>query len=863
MADHSSDRGGRQERTIAHEGEALVLSTSDTRQIPRRDEPVTVGVPFPRGLSKDPSSWALADFDGSMKPLQVRVLDRWSDGSVRWALFDFRASHGPGAPERYRVVTDGSPQMPQRTTAGSGGRTGWIDTGALRVEISEEGEIRCVPTGEEEARVLRLVATVDERDRDPLPVRLTAVACQEDGPLRACLRVEGVVGAASHPLHLFVRIHAWAGSPLLRIQMTLRNPARAVHQGGFWELGDPGSRYLEDFSLSVSLPTSRGEWSVECSTESGQVLERCELPFSLYQDSSGGEGWRSSNHINRDGIVPHVFRGYRVRSGARESRGLRATPVVRLTDGPQVVAVAQHHFWERFPKAVEASADRLRVGLLPGEFSDVHELQGGEQVTEEVVLAFGDDEVTSVPLDWVRDPLRVTASPEWYCRAEAMPYITPSRDDDPRYAALVQAALDGPAAFVRKREAVDEYGWRHFGDLYADHESVRHEGPEPLITHYNNQYDAAAGFAVQFFRSGDVRWLDLLEPLARHVIDIDIYHTTQDKPAYSGGLFWHTNHHVDAGRSTHRTYPRGPSAASGGPSAEHNYNTGLMLHHFLTGDPAAREAAIGLADWVIRMDDGRLTPLRVVSRAPTGLASASGSFAYHGPGRGAGNSIVALLNAWRLTGDRRYVGKAEELTRRCVHPEQDLDALDLLDAERRWYYTVFLQAVARYLDVKSERGELDGMYAYAQATLLHYARWMARHEYPYLEKPEILEFPTETWAAQDMRKRDVLCLAARHVEEPARTVFRERARYFFEASVSRLSAMPTRTFTRPVILMLTNGYMRGPEPEQSAPGGTVAGLDARHRPFVSQRSEAVRRLSVAAAMGVLLAIAAAIGLLFL
>ena len=37
--------------------------------------------------------------------------------------------------------------------------------------------------------------------------------------------------------------------------------------------------------------------------------------------------------------------------------------------------------------------------------------------------------------------------------------------------------------------------------------------------------------------------------LARHVVDIDIYHTTNDKSAYNHGLFWHTEHYVDAGCS--------------------------------------------------------------------------------------------------------------------------------------------------------------------------------------------------------------------------------------------------------------------------------------------------------------------------
>ncbi len=45
--------------------------------------------------------------------------------------------------------------------------------------------------------------------------------------------------------------------------------------------------------------------------------------------------------------------------------------------------------------------------------------------------------------------------------------------------------------------------------------------------------------------------------LARHVSDIDIYHTSEDQAKYNNGLFWHTYHYVDAGKSTHRSYPKG------------------------------------------------------------------------------------------------------------------------------------------------------------------------------------------------------------------------------------------------------------------------------------------------------------------
>jgi hypothetical protein len=36
---------------------------------------------------------------------------------------------------------------------------------------------------------------------------------------------------------------------------------------------------------------------------------------------------------------------------------------------------------------------------------------------------------------------------------------------------LVAAAIEGDDTVEHKRERIDEYGWRNFGDLYADHEN--------------------------------------------------------------------------------------------------------------------------------------------------------------------------------------------------------------------------------------------------------------------------------------------------------------------------------------------------------------------------------------------------------
>jgi len=120
-------------------------------------------------------------------------------------------------------------------------------------------------------------------------------------------------------------------------------------------------------------------------------------------------------------------------------------------------------------------------------------------------------------------------------------------------------------------------------------------------------------------------------------------------------------------------------------------------------------------------------------------------------------------------------------------------------------YTVFLKALARYLEVKEMWGLKDGMFAYARAAFVHYACWMLENEAPYLDRPEILEFPNETWAAQELRKSDILALAGKQVRGELRDRLMERSAFFFATGVAQMQSFETRALTRPLALLMTNG----------------------------------------------------------
>jgi hypothetical protein len=520
--------------------------------------------------------------------------------------------------------------------------------------------------------------------------------------------------------------------------------------------------------------------------------------------------WNSPNHVGADARSTVRFRGYIVEQppGTPVSKGHRATPVVAVKGEGAWIAMGIQDFWQSFPKALRWDESGLQASLFPSESGAGFELQGGEQKRHVLHVEFGSGD-ESYQICAAQYPVEVNVDPAWSEASGAILWLSArSSESDTRYDNYIQSIIDGSHCFFEKRERIDEFGWRNFGDLYADHEAVRHRESQPFISHYNNQYDFIYAAFQQFHRSGDSRWRQLLEDAARHCIDIDIYHTEQDRSVYNGGLFWHTDHYKPAATSTHRTYSRANSDGGnygGGPGNEHNYTSGLLHYYYLTADTEARDAVVGLADWVVRMDDGALNLFGLVDAGPTGAASATVSPDFHKPGRGAGNSVNALLDAYTLSRKRGYMAKAEELVQRCIHPGDDIVALGLSEPEYRWSYLVFLQVMAKYLEHKASLSEFDYAFYYGRDSLIHYARWMCAHEQPYKDVLHKVLLPTETWSAHDIRKAHILGYAARYLPELEADEFYRRAGFFFDRCIVDLLGFESAYLTRPQVIIAAYG----------------------------------------------------------
>ena len=805
--------------------------------------PVEAGIPFPQSAVSDVSQIRLFANNRAV-PIDCSPLIFWPDGSLRWALLRFIAKE-----TSYVIRTGDASEEPhsfhlslyrdnKNIRLDTGTNIFFLSTSKFHLELSKPS----------------CFAGVEFRDvrNRPCGFVVETAEVEHSGKTSAVILISGqfIRSGNREVCKGECRLSFWSGTGLVRFEFTLWNPNAARHKGGLWDLGDPGSIFFR--SLHFPFAFKPDFTTRQFSLNPGEITaETTGNVLSVFQGSSGGTNWHSLSHVDCDNQQTTTFRGYRLNIGGSVNEGLRCNPAVVCTTDDGRHAFAMEDFWQSFPNRITASGKMITVEPFPDADNRNFELQGGEKATVRFWADFHCEENTS-PLLCARVRINPTLPVEWYTRAGFMPgCAVPEQPQDTWLDQMVDSGVSGPNSFFDRREIFDEYGWRNFGDIPADHEKLNYEGSREFVSHYNNQYDLILGFLHRFASTGNNRWFELGRDLARHVIDHDLYSTSRDKSAFNGGYFWHTAHYSHAGTATHRCYSRRaiengplPGDFGGGPSNEHNYTSGLALYYLMTGDVQAKHAVLQLSKWVCDMQDPWKTPFRFLSRCPTGLATSTKDYSYQGPGRGGAYSINACLDAFILTSDKYWLDIAEKYLKICVHPSITPDDLQLINREERWSYTVFLQETGRYLDLKQDMNERDTTYYYVKTVLTNFARWMAEREYPYLDQPDELEFPTSTWAAQDLRKSSAFQFASKHADnEIEREVFKERAKFFKKISGEYLKKYDDCTSTRNLALLLSF-YPAQPRRFQNDSADSTIKYSDFENPtvFIPQKIDALNKL---------------------
>jgi hypothetical protein len=571
----------------------IPVTVEETAGIDRVGEPVTFGVPVPRGVVSDVARLRLYSPDGKTIPASFRVASRWWDDaatqvqSIRWLHADFFADVPARQRRVYRVRLSNEPQPAPSARIGltTDADAIKVDTGAVQFTVRKTGAFLDAPG----LRNADLLLRSDERIYKASRFPATDLVVEEESPLRVVIRRTGShawTNGKDRALDYTLRIIAYAGKPQIRLIYSFVN-----RQG----------TGMADF---VRLD---GLWLQA-------QLER-ETPPTLIEQLAAEprrQGWFEAGGI---GI------------------GLR-------------------WFWQLYPKAFEVRADRtLRLALFP-ETARPQNIYTGVAKTHEMVLSFRGENL-SAQLD---HPLYAVAPPKWYTRdTRALERLVESSPEAirPEYWPLVQKfdrwLVASRDAVLAKRDRgfqfgarkFDEYGMLNFGD--AMHKLIADDRRPDYGIHWETEYyDFPHALFLHFFRTGDLVSFRTAVEAAAHLADVDISHYETAAPGCPGAA------RTGPGLNHWTRYSNGEFISS--TSWAFYKNEGLFDRYLLTGDLWSRDVARMSADWGVCFN---------------GLD-------IHSNTRSIGHGLFALLKAYEVFGDKKYLDRAEWIVN-SVHAWQDAD----------------------------------------------------------------------------------------------------------------------------------------------------------------------------------------------
>lgn len=635
--------------------------------------PVTLGIPFPKGVLQSPDHVRVVDTTGAEVPAQVTEVTSWepADPSVKWVWVFFFAGDGP----QYRLeygpaVRRTRPAQPLESinnprAAGLAelttgpmrivvrqGDTGFLTSVQLDLDgngFTDADEIAAGPAARGS-----FADVLDDRGLDPSKATILRTTLERGtGPLHAVLRVDGEYryGRDDNETSPFVtRIHTYAGRTYIRVLHTWVYTGTPDHhrpqEGDYPHVATQGERLIR------TDPTDTG-WT------------------------------RPNDQLQALGQAITLRLGDR-RSPSSGRAQLDATPGgpgwLHVTDGRRGVAVGLKHFVEEFPKELAwdstsqtlsaffwspkaGAASFARSSNAPANEGAVENWATGLAKTSEAIWFFhgagtSDDEVRRT-MDLVLRPPVAHVDPAWYGRSGVYGTFAPRTEAQPD----LQRALDYKFAWMRFNQQREPwFGMFNFGDMMNTFNGTTWS----VYGHGEPAQDFM--WWLQFMRTGDPDVYDTAQAFSRHLMDVDNTHWPAG-PQFLGD----TNYPMDWW-NTQQARPATKYLGVGRRHAEqhwmhilsaHVWVQGWMASYYLDADNRALDVAKLTADMHLRRlwGEHELTGRRLYL------------------------SIWNLAEVWDATKDVRYEKELEFRVAKMLQLQRE--QADQLALERYGYANVY------------------------------------------------------------------------------------------------------------------------------------------------------------------------------
>ncbi len=659
--------------------------------VPRINEPVTCGIPFPKGILSSDQAVSLS---GGTALAQFKSLANWDDGSVKWLLVDFQADVTQEEQKIY-YLTDGAGNTPDselKVTEFATNTT--VITGPMKFIISKEhfnlfDGVWIDKNNNKSFEDSEKIVEPDRLDNNiiisdcliggPIDglygnypgtfssslIAPKEVEIEEEGPTRVVIKIKGGYKKYDETIlpeyiAYTIRIHAYAGKDYLKVFYTLEN--NGLYKDHAESLKEEWL-YFDELSMNLNLKTGANK---DISTDNYTETYNNNEIFYLYQ------GHQIIDEKDESKNFFYTIKKNDIQVG----NGSRTTGWVDINDGNFGVTVCIKNFWQNYDKSISFSNNKLSLGLWPkedywphnstGQQAGNYQFEGGRYKTYEIFYRFysGSKDLVKTQnlIKAFNTPLFGLAPSNWYVDSEALGMIAPAglTHDTPeinealaRFEQLQRCKIHledsewqddiPPLTIYTQRENrsttyvnynIDWYGWFSFGDLpwYDGWCSLHYDWPYSMLLH--------------FIRTQDYGFFDLGLEMCRHRYDIDQYQSIGNESNSLWFGYWQRyekGEHGDLREYPYREYT---------PKPTHTWNNGLILDYLLTGDKRALEAALKNGQAVINYWR------KIYQVEQTNVE--------HYEIRNQGWSILNLINLYRVTGNNDYLNLAKSIAKNSL-----------------------------------------------------------------------------------------------------------------------------------------------------------------------------------------------------
>ncbi len=387
------------------------ITVKENAGVDARGFPVTAVVPLPYGNYQNLDSFRLTDSNGNNVRAQFDVLNRHysKDNSIRHMTVNFFTYAQANDEEQFFLKDDGTGNLPGVMSVSEDSERIEVNTGAIEFVVNKKS-FSLIESLRYEGKEIVLDdplngGVLKDRFSDlQIEAQMSPpeVTIEERGPVRTVIRVELPArfrpagryedlvpgldnvgepleeGDYTHEHGYCVRLYAYEGKSLLRIDFTLENSDKTVLQS--WPL------YLKEFTMGLKLPESMDRVRIgTCEDREGNLFDKADDVYDIYDGEVGTGVYISQKSHN----LYHLEE----EDGTYEKEGTRGSGWLDMSDNAGGLMVSVKDFWQTWPNALQADSEhRLVMHMFPRWGKDMYfDSSNGRYIETNTELYWLDD----------------------------------------------------------------------------------------------------------------------------------------------------------------------------------------------------------------------------------------------------------------------------------------------------------------------------------------------------------------------------------------------------------------------------------------------------------------------------------------